>query len=155
MVTGATKGLTLAAVADALLTEGQPPEQAWPYTPQAVDPWTVPAISPPFHKATLTPGQADFDWIVAALDAGRPVVLGLVITDAFYRPDPAGIVDDGNAVIERGGHAVLAVGHGAATTGQSALLIRNSWGDLWGLNGHAWLPQTYVRRQLHEAAMVT
>lgn len=146
-------GTTMAAAAKALLDEGQPVEAAWPYTADAVIPWTPPAIASAFHKATLSPGTLDFDGVVAALDAGAPVVLGLVITDAFYRPDAAGAIADVTPDIERGGHAVLAIGHGADAGGEAALLIRNSWGEGWGSGGHAWLPRAYVERQLHETAV--
>lgn len=155
MTYGARRGLTITAAADALSKEGQPTESAWPYTPDAVDPWTVPVIDPPFHKAALAKGQAKFDWVVDQLDAGKPVVLGLVITEAFLRPDPSGVIDDGAAPKDRGGHAVLAVGHGTTDEGEDAVLIRNSWGPTWGLQGHAWLPRPYIQRQLHETAVVT
>ena len=144
----------MAAAAGALIDEGQPVETAWPYTPDNVTPWTPPTITSAFHKATLAPGMLGFDGVVAALDAGAPVVLGLVITDAFFRPDASGSVADVAPDIERAGHAVLAVGHGTNAGGSPALLIRNSWGDGWGLGGHAWLPRAYVERQLHETAML-
>lgn len=103
----------------------------------------------------LSPGNLGFDGIIAALDTGATVVLGLVITDAFYRPDASGtVVADVRPDIERGGHAVLAVGYGADSNGLPALLIRNSWGDRWGLGGHGWLPRGYVERQLHETAIL-
>ena len=95
-----------------------------------------------------------FDGVVGALDAGAPVVLGLIITDAFFRPDASGSVPDVAPDVERGGHAVLAVGHGTDTSGKPALLIRNSWGEGWGLGGHAWLSRVYIERQLYETAML-
>ncbi len=148
-------GTTMAAAAAALSDEGQPIETAWPYTPDPVAPWSPPpVISPPFHKATLSPGQLSFEGVVAALDAGVLVVLGLVITDAFYRPDNEGRVADVSPDIERGGHAVLAVGHGVDPRGAASLLIRNSWGTGWGLGGYAWLSSGYVHRQLHETAVL-
>jgi len=142
-------GTTMSAAAAALSDDGQPVEAAWPYTPDPVIPWSPPMIATPFHKATLSPGKLDFDGVIAALEAGTPVVLGLIITDAFYRPDAEGCIVDTNSDIERGGHAVLAVGHGT-----DALLIRNSWGDSWGQGGHAWLSRAYVAHHLHETALL-
>lgn len=149
-----TFGATMAAAAGALFDEGQPIETAWPYTSDPITPWTPPLIASAFHKATLAPGMLGYDGVIAALDAGTPVVLGLVITDAFFRPDALGLIADVVPDIERGGHAVLAVGHGIDSGGGPALLIRNSWGNDWGIGGHAWLLRAYVERQLRETAML-
>jgi C1A family cysteine protease len=51
-----------------------------------------------------------------------------------------------------GGHAVLAVGYDddlkmPGTTGMGALLIRNSWGQAWGVHGYRYLPYEYVEQQ--------
>lgn len=149
-------GTTMAAAAAALVDEGQPAESAWPYTSDQLTPWTPPAIASTLHKAIMTPGALDFAGVVAALDAGAPVVLGLVITDSFYRPDGTGRVPIRAPDTERGGHAVLAVGHGIDEgAGEPALLIRNSWGLGWGQGGYAWLPRAYVDRQLYETALLT
>jgi C1A family cysteine protease len=128
-------GTTMVAAAAALADEGQPVETAWLYTSDQLRPWTPPAITSPIHKTVMTPGALNLDGVVTALDAGAPVVLGLVITDAFYRPEGAGRVPDRTPDIERGGHAVLAVGHGVDSKGEPALLIRNSWGPGWGQGG--------------------
>lgn len=145
----------MAAAAAALLDEGQPVESAWPYTPDPVTPWTPPTLTSAFHKATLTSRILGFDGIITSISANAPVILGLIITDAFYRPDELGAVADLASDVERCGHAVLAVGHGIDSRGRPALLIRNSWGESWGLRGHAWLPRAYVERQLHETAILT
>ncbi|MCW3474691.1 C1 family peptidase [Limobrevibacterium gyesilva] len=148
-------GTTMAATASALADAGQPVETAWPYSPIQVAPWAPPAVTTTLHKATIVPGKFIFGDIIAALDQGRPIILGLVITDAFYRPDVFGRVRDENPDTERGGHAVLAIGHNVGAGGTPALLIRNSWGESWGLGGYAWLSRAYVDRQLHETAVLT
>jgi len=126
-------GTTMVAAAAALADEGQPVETAWPCSPVQVTPWIPPTITTILYKITMTPGKLAFDEIIAALDQGRPIVLGLVITDAFYRPDASGQVPDLSPDTERAGHAVLAVGHGISADGTPTLLIRNSWGVGWGL----------------------
>jgi hypothetical protein len=44
-------------------------------------------------------------------------------------------------------HAVIAVAHGTVNS-QMAVLIRNSWGPLWGLGGHAWLTLDFLTSRL-------
>ncbi len=142
----------MAATAEALALEGQPVEPAWPYSPTQLLPWTPPTFSSPLLKTTMVPGKPAFADLAATLDKKVPVILGLVITDAFFRPDALGLIPDVTPDTERGGHAVLAVGHGLDPAGQEAVLIRNSWGPGWGLEGYAWLSRSYVDRQLHETA---
>jgi len=42
-----------------------------------------------------------------------------------------------------GGHAVLAVGYDDE---RKALLVRNSWGSQWGIEGYFWLPYEFVTK---------
>lgn len=53
----------------------------------------------------------------------------------------------------RGGHAVMAVGYDddhvlPDGTACPSLIIRNSWGTDWGINGYGFLPYTYVEQGL-------
>ena len=149
-------GTSIAAVGAALSSEGQPVEDVWPYTLVQTTPWIPPTGVEPTLKVSLKQNKLGFEEIVAILNGNCPVVLGLVITDAFFRPDDAGRVIFRTQDAERCGHAVLAVGYRVSEAGgQEALLIRNSWGDGWGIGGYAWLPRDYVERQLHETAVLT
>jgi hypothetical protein len=144
------------AAAAALSQEGQPFETEWAYQPAQLYPpaWAPPPNVGTLHRATMSIQGAVVDGICQALDAGCTAILGLVITDGFWVPDAAGIVPLREPDIERGGHAVLAVGHGRCEDATRLILVRNSWGNGWGLNGHAWLPEAYLARQLHQTAML-
>ena len=151
-----SKGTSMRAIADALEHDGQPAEKAWPYlSDQLLLPnWTVPQFGEQIHYAKVTVSPLNFKGICSALDAGRCVILGLVITDAFFNPPDNGVVVDQSSDTERGGHAVLAVGCGTSKSGIDYILVRNSWGNKWGANGYAWLSANYVTRQLHETAFL-
>jgi C1A family cysteine protease len=150
-------GSTMIAAAAALSEEGQPFEAEWVYQPAQLYPpaWAPPAGVGTLHRATMSIRALAIDGICQALDAGSTAILGLVITDAFWMPDAAGIVPMRDPDTERGGHAVLAVGHGRDENSARLVLVRNSWGDRWGLNGHAWLTELYLARQLHQTALLT
>jgi hypothetical protein len=51
-------------------------------------------------------------------------------------------------------HAVVAVAHGTVGN-QPAVLVRNSWGFGWGIEGHAWLPETFLTPRLIRVAVLT
>jgi len=97
----------------------------------------------------------------ACLAQGYPFVFGFTVYDSFEGPEVAKtgevpLPPRGEAVL--GGHAVLAVGYDdtcdipaanpdeAPTRG--ALIIRNSWGPLWGHHGYGYLPYRYVSEQM-------
>jgi hypothetical protein len=84
------------------------------------------------------------------LDNGASIALELVLFDTFFIPGSAGdIADPPMGALPRGRHAVLAAGHNV-----SSLLIRNSWGNTWGLNGYAWLSDGYVLRHGRSAWVI-
>ncbi|WP_245443765.1 C1 family peptidase [Rhizobium phaseoli] len=148
------RGATMAAVAAAIKDKGQPAEAIWPFEKSQLYPpaWAPPTNLEQLFYADANIGKLGFQQICAVLDSGRTVVLGLVITDRFRRPDQSGKIEASSADIERGGHAVLAVGHGHDQTGSRYVLIRNSWGVTWGIGGHAWISEAYLNAQLHETA---
>lgn len=146
-------GTTMEAAAEALLHDGQPVETHWPYLETVSEKWVPPSFTEkPFYGA-LRVGRLTCDEIAAELDADRPVVLGLLISDAFYVPDAEGRIVPRSDDIVRGGHAVLAIGHGLDRD-VPFLLVRNSWGTGWGLHGHAWVRQDYVEQHLHQTAAI-
>lgn len=147
-------GTSMAATAVALRFDGQPSEAGWPYAANQPTPWAPPPIDGAIYRAAMSVTQCSVTDIVTFLDQGSPVVLGLVITDAFRMPGALGLVPDITNDIERGGHAVLAVGYGRNSASDLMLLVRNSWGPNWGQDGHAWLSRNYVTKHLYETAVL-
>jgi hypothetical protein len=142
--------------ARALAQEGQPIFSAWPYqSVQAYRPsWKPPFFNSTTYKVVMTPGKMTFDDIANALATGRTVVIGLFITDAFIQCSTSGLIVDASTDPERSAHAVLAVGHGLDQDGTDYLLVRNSWGLGWGIQGHAWISRNYASRQVRETAIL-
>jgi hypothetical protein len=151
-------GASLPHLLTALRADGQPIEAAWPYLtalPAKDEDYGPPSKAAVFRRAGdhLTGGV---DEIIAALDAGRPMLVLMMLSDAFYMPNPAGVVtpDPGEAPDPLRCHAVLAVGHGRVSGTEPAILIRNSWGAGWGVAGHAWLPASYLAPRLTRLALL-
>ena len=75
---------------------------------------------------------------------GYPVVFGFMIYESMMTQDVArtGYVPVPSSN-ERpiGGHAVMAVGYDDS---KECLIVRNSWGNAWGINGYFYLPYWYV-----------
>jgi C1A family cysteine protease len=78
------------------------------------------------------------------LTSGFPFVFGFTVYESFESP---AVARTGHAPMpgptERaiGGHAVMAVGF---DDGRQRFLIRNSWGQGWGMKGYFTLPYAYV-----------
>jgi C1A family cysteine protease len=96
--------------------------------------------------------------IKSNLAAGLPSMFGFTVYSSIWQADATGEIPypaPGEHV--EGGHAIVAVGYddaipiknsndGVERTG--ALLIRNSWGTGWGMEGYGWLPYDYVTTEL-------
>lgn len=148
-----SQGLTFEAATTALAQDGQPLEKHWPYEPVQPDRanWQPPQHAGRIYKRVTRDSGIDLATLFSHLAAGRSIVLGLVITASFLRCQSNGLLPALSPDPVRGGHAVLAVGHGRVG-GADAILIRNSWGPGWGDEGHAWLTDAYLNTQLRRAA---
>lgn len=83
--------------------------------------------------------------IKQCLFEGYPIAFGIMLYDSFMTENVArtGIVPMPNLQSESsvGGHAILAVGYDDS---KNVLIMRNSWGTNWGINGYFYLPYEYI-----------
>ena len=154
-----TEGADLASMLDALREDGQPVETDWPYLtnlPSDLSAWSPPTqIGRRFRRSGARRG-VEFQEVIEILDEGSPALILMTLSDSFYLPRAGGVVipPPSETVDPTRRHAVVAVGHGLAD-GDSVILIRNSWGSDWGLEGHAWLPRPYLEPRLLRLAVIT
>lgn len=138
-------GASVHPTLQAIEHDGQPVEDEWPYlTAVPVDPsdWTPPDdVEEVFCRSgAIQPSTFDAAWELLA--KGRPAVIGMTISDAFYQPD-AGIIKAQEAVDPARRHAVIGIAAGRLANAR-ALLLRNSWGRAWGEDGCAWVLEGYM-----------
>jgi C1A family cysteine protease len=166
--TSGDSGAYLRTTMEALAVFGAPPETCWPYdgSPAAsnkrldAEPSAFCyAFARNFASATyfrldaanLTPDQV-LGNIKAHLATGFPSMFGFPAYDEYMNAGPDGKVAFPSPTSHlSGGHANAAVGYDdqlaiGADTG--ALLVRNSWGTAWGMQGYAWLSYKYVTQSL-------
>ncbi|BBB11078.1 C1 family peptidase [Sphingomonas sp. ID1715] len=154
-----TSGALLSTMLDALRLDGQPDEKGWPYlaaVPADHRLWTPPATVGPLYGRNGQRDGTDLSSILAALDRDTPVLMLTMLSRSFFQPRGDGVVDPANDELPEPAqrHAVVAVGHGTVD-GIPAILIRNSWGPGWGLEGHAWLTERFLAPRLFATANLT
>jgi C1A family cysteine protease len=150
-------GVTLDAMLATIKTNGQPVEADWPYIKAPITDlksWKPPAPVKQLFFRNHSTCSLIVQNIIERLDANTPVLITMTLSDAFYRPEANGIVERDEPIDPNRHHAVVAVGHGKRRA-DPFVLIRNSWGDAWGLNGHAWIAVRYLTPRLTGAAIMT
>jgi hypothetical protein len=149
-------GVALTVACEALALDGQSVETGWPYLtalPRDLSQWKPPAGATPLFRRTTQPLTPSVSDVIARLDSGQPVVLILLLGERFYNPID-GLIAFGPDDADTDYHAVIAVGHGNATTGEACILVRNSWGQDWALEGYGWLTAPYVEARLQQTLVM-
>lgn len=94
-----------------------------------------------------TPVSFKVDYVKRVLSMGYPVAYGTSLYTDFEHYDGSPVLYVGNGIIKKNskgkpaGHCMLVIGYddNCNGTGQSAVLIQNSWGTNWGINGQMWM----------------
>lgn len=134
-VRGALQGLAL---------HGHCSEQAWPYgTPHYSAGRPAAALAAGNQHAL--PGWRAIDKltieaVAAELEESRAVVLSLRVVRSAWRVT-GGEVDADPGAKTPGSHAVLAVG---VLDDPVRVIIKNSWGPLWGQDGYGFITERYL-----------
>ena len=121
-------------------------EQSWPYVIARFKQKPSPACYKEAinHQVISYHRIANLNEMKTCLADGFPFVFGFTVYDAFESDAVAktGVLNlpkpDEQQV---GGHAVMGVGYDDA---KQRLLVRNSWGDDWGMKGYFTMPYDYV-----------
>ena len=152
-------GARLSDMLDALRDNGQPQEEGWPYlaaTPPDDTNWRPPKEVGEIYRRHGVIKPESVDEILQWLDQGKPIMVLLTLSNSFYSPPESGVIQPkpGEQPVLAMRHAVVAIGHGVIG-GERAILIRNSWGEDWGVGGYAWLTQSFLTPRLMRLAALT
>jgi C1A family cysteine protease len=155
-------GAYLRSTMEAVALFGAPPEQYLPYDISQFDAEpsafcyafgaSYQALT--YYRLDPSPltGPQVLQNIKTFLSAGFPSMFGFPVYDEYEYVPASGLVAYPSPTSRLyGGHANDAVGYDdnlMIGADKGALLVRNSWGTGWGLNGYAWLSYKYVTDQL-------
>ena len=149
-------GAFLRSTIGAMVIFGSPPEEYCPYDTGSYDEepsafcyafgQNYKLIQYYRHdQPNLTKPQI-LDSVKSHIAMGIPSVFGFTVYQSIAETKADGWIpfpEKNEKVV--GGHAVAAVGY---DDDAEAMLIRNSWGANWGMNGYGWLPYDYLLKGL-------
>jgi C1A family cysteine protease len=94
------------------------------------------------------PGMTKPDILQAVklkLSQGYPLEFGANVYKQIQNVSTNGLIKlPGRWESSIGGHAMVIVGYNDKLATGGALLIRNSWGTDWGMEGYGWMPYSYL-----------
>ncbi len=127
--------------------QGDCPESEWPYdiTKFSTKPTQICYSNALKYKAVLYQKVLqNLNQLKGCLASGYPFVFGFTVYESFESQQVAhsGIVPmpaSGEKLM--GGHCDVAVGYDDS---KQCFIIRNSWGDKWGMQGYCTMPYAYL-----------
>jgi hypothetical protein len=138
------RGSKIREIQDALLEDGQPEEQhCSEWAVDDIGSWTPPT-DVPYYTSTSDQRTPSPKLVKELIRDSELPILGVDVTGDFLDPSDPWIFSAGQP---RGKHAVVAAGL-ARHEGNTAVLIRNSWGEAWACSGYAWLDNSFLERNL-------
>lgn len=149
-------GITIRSALDSLRKHGVCSEDIWPYDPQKVnvEPTQKAWQDASTRKRTTYYRAKTQDEIVAAIDAGWPLIFSIPLDEDFLKINPGkDHVFEGNN-LSNSFHTMIIVGY-RFVDGECHLRVRNSWGREWGDQGYCWFSSKYFMRAHQDCWAVT
>jgi C1A family cysteine protease len=139
-------GSTLQAGIEVCEQIGVCPEPVWKYSQKHLFmPPNPDLLKAPIVKITKAETVNTFDELKHSLAMKFPVVIGIVVFQSFESEQ---VAQTGIMVMPQpneqtlGGHALCVVGYDDT---KQSLIVRNSWGIEWGLDGYFYMPYSFAQ----------
>lgn len=151
-------GTSMRDTMEAIVRLGVPLDQDFPYSVENFQ------TEPPFKSYLYSRNYGDIKYyrldyqyisgeellaqIKIVLATGFPCMFAIKAFSALDAVGDDGLILYSEPAETEQGHALVAVGYDDyRQVGSSigAILVRNSWGEGWGIKGHGWLPYDYIR----------
>ncbi len=137
----------------AVAAKGDCPETLWPYHPRkfaAKPPRICFSTARKYKALSYERIKRDLAHFKCCLASGYPFVLGMTVHDSFQSFERNAVRYSGHLQLPgkgdgvEGGHAVLAVGY---DDDNGWFMVRNSFGEDWGMKGYFTVPYEYLMRE--------
>jgi len=80
------------------------------------------------------------DNIELAIRSNHPVTFGTGVSNEFMNYSGGVVLKENSKII--GYHAMIVVG--VRNNGRREFLVRNSWGENWGIKGYCWISESFI-----------